>query len=91
MSVMPDVSDPKIDAATVGGGPIPHTMETRLLAVVAAARHHGVDLNADDYRPRNGEQMPSPASLAAWARDQGLHARTDKLRWKALFPAHRHQ
>ena len=82
---MSDATDPKIDTATVAGGSVPDTRETRLLAVVAAARHHGVDLDAADYRPRNGETQPSPASLAAWAKEQGLHARTDRLRWKALF------
>ena len=78
-------SDPKIDADTVGASAPPSAAETRLLAVVAAARHHGVDLNASDYRARRGETMPSPASLAEWATQEGLHARAEKLRWKSLF------
>ncbi len=80
-----DSADPKIDADTIGASALPPAAETRLLAVVAAARHHGVDLNASDYRARSGETMPSPASLAEWAMQEGLHARTDKLGWKSLF------
>ena len=80
-----DPLDPKIDADTVGASPMPPSAETRLLAVVAAARHHGVDLNASDYRARDGETMPSPASLAGWATQEGLHARATKLSWKSLF------
>ena len=83
--ITPVMIDPKIDTATVGGDSVPHISQTRLLAVVAVARHHGIDLDAADYRPREGETVPSPASLAVWARAQGLHARTNKLRWKALF------
>jgi subfamily B ATP-binding cassette protein HlyB/CyaB len=52
--------------------------------VVAAARHHGTDLDSADYRPKAGETTPSPAALAEWARGQGLYAKTDRVRWKAL-------
>ena len=53
--------------------------------MVAAARHHGVDLDAADYRAKAGEAVPTPASLAAWAKDQGMYAKADKVRWKSLF------
>jgi subfamily B ATP-binding cassette protein HlyB/CyaB len=76
---------PKIDAGTIGAGRPAATTDTRILAVVAVARHHGVDLNASAYRPAVGEATPSPASLANWAKDQGLYAKADRLRWKALF------
>ena len=76
---------PNIDPDTVSGKGVPPALETRLLAVVATARHHGIDLDAANYRARAGEAAPSPASLATWAREQGLQARTEKLRWKALF------
>ena len=56
----------------------------RLSAVVAAARHHGIDLNAADYRPVADEKIPSAAALVEWARGQGLYAKADRVRWKAL-------
>ena len=77
-------NDPKIDSGTIGGSARPAATDTRLLAVVAVARHHGVDLDTADYRPRQGEAVPSPAALAEWAREQGLHARASKVGWKAL-------
>ena len=80
-----NASAPRIDAGTIGGERAGQGADTRLLAVVAAARYHGVDLNAADYRPAVGEQQPSPASLVDWAREQGLHAKADRLRWKSLF------
>ncbi len=80
-----DASASRIDPGTIGGGRPEQAADTRLLAVAEAARHHGIDLQAADYRAREGEPRPSPASLAAWATEQGLHAKTDKVRWKSLF------
>ncbi len=59
--------------------------ELRLRAVIAAARFHGVDLDMGDFRGPAGEPYPSPASLVAWLRDQGLTARAMRLVWKNLF------
>ena len=83
--VINDATIPRIDAGTIGGDRRGRGADTRLLAVVEAARHHGVDLHASDYRAKAGEAAPSPASLAAWAKEQGLHAKADKLGWKSLF------
>ncbi len=74
---------PRLDSTTIGGEA--HSTNMRLLAVVAAARHHGVELRVGDYRPSAGETVPSPASLAQFARGVGLHAKAERLRWKALF------
>src|SRR3954447_4520892 len=76
---------PRIDAGTIGGERPGQEGDTRIFAGVAVARHHGVDLNGSAYRAPPGETSPSPASLAAWAKDQGLHAKADRVRWKALF------
>ena len=57
----------------------------RLAALVAVARHHGIDLRVEDFRPAVGEDVPSPASLATWARDQGLWAKAERVRWKQLL------
>ncbi len=53
--------------------------------MVAVARHHGIDLHHTDYRAQASEAVPSPASLAAWAREQGLWAKADRLKWKQLL------
>ena len=76
---------PRIDVGTIGAGRAVVEGESRLLAVVAAARFNGVDLSIADFRATAGEPVPSPASLVAWARDQGLSARAERLRWKQLF------
>ncbi len=83
--VTTDVADPQIDSGTVNGDAIPPSTAMRLAAVVAAARHHGVDLDAADYRARSGETVPSPAAMAAWAKEAGLSARAEKVRWASLF------
>ena len=76
---------PRIDIGTIGVGRAAAEGESRLLAVVAVARFNGVDLSPADYRAAPDEPIPSPASLVAWARDQGLSARAERLRWKQLF------
>ncbi len=78
-------SGPRIDVGTIQDDRPAAEADTRILAVVAVARHHGVDLNAADYRPALGEPTPSPASLAGWAKDQGLYAKAERIRWKSLF------
>ncbi len=80
-----DTAIPRIDAGTIGGGRQEREGEVRLLAVAAAARHHGAELHPSDYRAREGEKVPSAASLVAWARDGGLQASAERVRWKALF------
>ncbi|MBC7801588.1 MAG: peptidase domain-containing ABC transporter [Gemmatimonadaceae bacterium] len=52
---------------------------------MAVARHNGVDLQPGDYRATVKEDVPSPASLVTWAREQGLSARAERVRWKQLF------
>ena len=74
---------PRIDATTIEAEV--DGVDPRVLAVVAVARHHGVALRPGDYPPVVGEDVPSPASLAAWARDAGLEAKAHHIRWKSLF------
>ena len=57
----------------------------RLRAMVQAARYHGVELDANDFRPSQGEAVPSPAALALWAQNCGLWARAVRLRWRHLL------
>ncbi len=74
-----------INAGTIGGDRPGIGPQTRLMAVIAVARHHGLDLHLEDFRPALNETTPSPASLVAWARDQGLSAKAERVRWKQLF------
>ncbi len=86
-----DESNPGSDAVTVA--PIDQTTiepeakatDVRVLAVVSVARHHGVELRASDFRFADDEAVPSPARLVSWARDAGLYAKADRVRWKSLF------
>lgn len=75
----------RINIGTVGAEAPVTGAQVRLLALAAAARHHGVDLHASDFRAKTGETTPSPASLANWAREQGLWAKAERVRWKQLF------
>ena len=74
-----------INAGTISGDRPGAGAQTRLMAVIAVARHHGLDLHLEDFRPALNETAPSPASLVAWARDQGLSAKAERVRWKQLF------
>ena len=55
----------------------------RLAAVAQAARHHGVALEAGEFRGA-APGAAAPAELVAWAREQGLRARAARVGWKAL-------
>ncbi len=57
--------------------------ELRVLAVIAAARHYGVELDRDDLRFPDG-QPPEPAALVDWLRRAGLWSRGVRLRWQNL-------
>ncbi len=59
-------------------------LETRLLALIAAARYHGAELDRDDLRVPAGTQ-PQPASLVEWVRNTGLWCRATRLRWRSLL------
>jgi len=74
-------AEPSISSAPPGG--ISPT-EARLLAIMAAARHHGVELDRDDLRFPDGE-APAPAALVDWIRNAGLWARGVRLRWAHLM------
>ncbi|HEY6982416.1 peptidase domain-containing ABC transporter [Reyranella sp.] len=57
----------------------------RVDALIAVARHHGVELDRVGLRGQIGRDFPSPAALAAWAHDAGLWARAARLRWRHLI------
>ena len=73
-----------INDGTINSGPAT-SPEARLRAAVQVARHHGVELDRQDFRATAGESVPSAASLVGWMRNQGLTARAVRIRWKHLF------
>jgi HlyB family type I secretion system ABC transporter len=73
-----------VPGTTVTGSTASDATEIRLLALIAAARHHGVDLDRDELRVPKGEQ-PSPATLVEWLRAAGLWARAVRLNWRSLL------
>ncbi len=78
--------DPEITPGTISGSsPEIDATEMRLLAVAAVARHHGFELDRDDYHMDAGDSVPSPASLVKWLRDQGLVAKASRIAWAQLL------
>ncbi len=77
------IAIPRLDPSTIAAEGT-HG-DSRVLSVVAVAKFHGVEMRPADFRPTIGEEIPSPASLATWARGAGLHAKADRVRWKSLF------
>ncbi|MBV9813384.1 MAG: peptidase domain-containing ABC transporter, partial [Acetobacteraceae bacterium] len=61
-------------------------LDVRLRAIIAAARHHGVELDRAELRVEP-EHIPAPATLVEWVRAAGLWARAVRLRWRDLMKA----
>ena len=93
----PKVTDPALPDgdATPAVGQLAHAgarhdpdgsspLETRLLAIMSAARHNGVDLDRSDLRIPPGEGPP-PAVLVNWVRNSGLWARAIRMSWRQLM------
>lgn len=64
------------------GGPV--AIRIRLMAIAAAARFHGAELDRNDLRVP-ADDIPSPTALTDWLRDSGLWAKAIKLPWKQLI------
>ena len=78
--------DPEITPGTIGAPePTLDAAEMRLLAVAAVARHHGFELDRNDFHMEAGDTVPSPASLVKWLREQGLVAKASRLVWGQLL------
>lgn len=71
-------------SADDGSAAASDALETRLLAIVAAARFHNVDLDRGDLRFPDGE-APVPAALVEWVRSAGLWAKGIRLNWRQLM------
>jgi HlyB family type I secretion system ABC transporter len=66
-------------------GSLPDATEMRLLAVIAAARFHGTDLDRTTLRLPPGSPSPPSPLLIKWLSDSGLWARADRLTWRNLM------
>ena len=73
---------------TPPGGAQVDGRRSRVRAVISAARYHGVELDAKDFRGEITEVTPSPASLVRWLGEQGLVARAIRLKWRYLVRMH---
>jgi ATP-binding cassette, subfamily B, bacterial HlyB/CyaB len=68
-----------VGAAGSGG------IDLRLMAVIMAARFHGMELDPNEFRLGAGETEPTAASLSKWVQDSGMWARAVRLRWRHLM------
>jgi len=86
LSTSPHISPASIiSQGTVASQPDMRAESLRVLAVVTVARFHGTELDPADFRTKADEKVPSAASLAEWAKSQGLFAKAERVRWKSLF------
>ena len=77
-------ADTPENAAESGGAKSqPSPLEVRLMAVAAAARFHGAELQREDIRIPSGT-TPAPAALVEWVRAAGLWARATRISWRHL-------
>ena len=82
----PTPDDPQAQAAARSAerDAISEALESRLMAIEAAARFHHVELDRDELRYPKGS-TPSPASLVEWVRDGGLWCRAVRMRFGQLL------
>jgi len=71
--------------AAIGRGEESGQIHPRVRAVMAAARFHGLEIDAGGFPALCQQSAPSANALAAWARGAGLWARVAQLRWRQLI------
>jgi len=72
----------RIDRQTIGEDG--ERMHAWLLAILAAGRYHGVELDPAAVRIDDAEATPSPAALVEWIRDSGMWAKAVRMSWRQL-------
>jgi ATP-binding cassette, subfamily B, bacterial HlyB/CyaB len=53
--------------------------------MIQAGRHHGVELDPEEFPRTPNETAPSAASLSLWAQNAGIWARAVRLNWRHLL------
>lgn len=81
MDMIGDTSIEQPSVPTPGGR---LAIQIRLMAIAAAARFHGAELDKADLR-MTPDESPSPAALTEWLRASGLWAKAVHLSWKQLI------
>jgi ATP-binding cassette subfamily B protein len=56
-----------------------------LQATIEAGRHHGIELDPNEYKHAAGETKPTAAALSQWTQNAGFWSRAVRLRWRDLF------
>lgn len=59
-----------------------------LRATIQAGRHHGIELDPNEYRHSPGETAPTAAALSLWAQNAGIWSRAVRMRWRDLLNLH---
>jgi HlyB family type I secretion system ABC transporter len=72
------------DPAAAERAAMTEALESRLLAIEAAARFHNTELDRDELRVPKGAP-PSPAALVEWVRESGLWCRAVRMRFSQLL------
>jgi subfamily B ATP-binding cassette protein HlyB/CyaB len=90
---LPSAAQPVLDDVHAGSpevdrGPAPASRNgqphSRLQAMIQAARYHGIELDAHEFR-RSSEAAPSAAELSLWAQNAGMWSRAVRTRWRHLL------
>jgi len=59
--------------------------QIRLQALIQVARHHGVDLDINEFRGDASQSLPSAAAMSEWAQNAGLWSRAIRTGWRNLL------
>jgi subfamily B ATP-binding cassette protein HlyB/CyaB len=81
LAVATDAAGSSTDLVAASAAPL----HSRLQATIQAARHHGTELDPNEFRATPGETVPSAAELSQWAQNAGLWARAVRIRWRHLL------
>jgi ATP-binding cassette, subfamily B, bacterial HlyB/CyaB len=60
-------------------------LHSALQAAIQAGRHHGIELDPNEFPRTPGETSPTAAALSQWAQNAGIWARAVRLRWRHLL------
>ncbi|SEE50642.1 peptidase domain-containing ABC transporter [Bradyrhizobium erythrophlei] len=59
--------------------------QVRLQALIQVARHHGVELDINEFRGDASRSLPSAAAMSEWAQNAGLWSRAIRTGWRNLL------